>query len=106
MKTALSICLVFSITIAAGSCLVCQSCQNYTGYKCTETPETCAPSVTRCVTNLMAVQIGDNVYEQITKSCATNPALCDMTYNMSVGIEFYNVAKCCEGDLCNNGSIT
>ncbi|XP_071968989.1 phospholipase A2 inhibitor and Ly6/PLAUR domain-containing protein-like [Engystomops pustulosus] len=107
MKTALSICLVFSITIETGSCLVCQKCNDLIGRNCTEpSNETCASSVKSCLTNLVATKIGGKFYEFVTKFCATNPILCHMTYNVSNGIESYNVAKCCGGDLCNNGSIT
>ncbi|XP_044130879.1 phospholipase A2 inhibitor and Ly6/PLAUR domain-containing protein-like [Bufo gargarizans] len=106
MRTVLNVCLLLSITIATGSCLVCQTCKNYTGDACTEpTTKTCDPSVTRCLTTLTVMQIGEKLYPMVEKSCATSPQLCELAYNMSSGIELYSVSKCCQGDLCNKGSI-
>nr|QXD42706.1 phospholipase A2 inhibitor [Bufo gargarizans] len=106
MRTVLNVCLLLSITIATGSCLVCQTCKNYTGDICTEpTTKTCDPSVTRCLTTLAVTMNGKNFYPMVEKSCATSPQLCEATFNMSTGVEWYSVSKCCQGDLSNKGSI-
>ncbi|XP_075135344.1 ly6/PLAUR domain-containing protein 8-like [Leptodactylus fuscus] len=56
----------------------------------------CSPTVPTCFLT----------FSQVQKSCATNPILCDMTYNVSVPVDVYSTAMCCYGDMCNSGSIT
>ncbi|XP_075135345.1 phospholipase A2 inhibitor and Ly6/PLAUR domain-containing protein-like [Leptodactylus fuscus] len=106
MKTVLSTCLIFSITIATGTCLLCESCRNFTGDVCTKpSNETCDPSVENCISVWTFVKNGETYSPQIIKSCATHPIRCHFTYNMSGGQELYNVAKCCRGDMCNQGAM-
>ncbi|XP_069804409.1 phospholipase A2 inhibitor gamma subunit B-like [Dendropsophus ebraccatus] len=102
MKNLLSILFVFCIYITAGTSLVCERCENFYGDTCNETKtEVCPPWVTRCRTTLMFEYIENKSYYQIWKSCARSTDLCNLTFNMTVGIDVYSLTRCCKGRYCN-----
>ncbi|XP_073458054.1 phospholipase A2 inhibitor and Ly6/PLAUR domain-containing protein-like [Aquarana catesbeiana] len=108
MKLVLNILLILSISIATGTCLVCEKCENFHGDSCTKaqtTTEVCADHVTQCRTTIMVETFGNISYWQAWKSCANNPILCRDTFNMSVGYELFKKTECCQGNLCNKGAI-
>ncbi|XP_077113416.1 phospholipase A2 inhibitor NAI-like [Ranitomeya variabilis] len=106
MKNFSNIVILFFIYITTGASLLCEKCENYHGKTCVNTTtEICDPSVTSCRTTVMFEHIGNEKFYQIWKSCANAPSLCNLTFNMTVGIDVYSLTKCCEGDLCNKGSL-
>ncbi|XP_018410130.1 PREDICTED: phospholipase A2 inhibitor and Ly6/PLAUR domain-containing protein-like [Nanorana parkeri] len=108
MELVLKILLIVSISIATGTCLVCEKCKNFHGETCNETQtttEVCDKSVTQCRTTIMVETFGNISYWQTWKSCVNNPLLCSETRNMSVGYELFKKTVCCKGDLCNKGAI-
>ncbi|XP_075183335.1 phospholipase A2 inhibitor PIP-like [Anomaloglossus baeobatrachus] len=107
MENFLRVVSMFFIYITSGTSLLCEKCENYHGKTCKNTTtEICAPSVTSCRTTVMFERIDNEKYYQIWKSCANSPSLCNLTFNMTVGIDVYSSTKCCKGNLCNAGSIS
>ncbi|KAM4015643.1 protein RoBo-1-like [Anomaloglossus baeobatrachus] len=104
MKTLLSIYIIFSITIATGTCLVCETC-NDDDCNNKVTPEECDPNVKSCFSSLEIKDNGEHVTQSIRKSCAKDEKLCNITFSMSAEDEIAYVSTCCKGDLCNQGQF-
>ncbi|XP_077312191.1 phospholipase A2 inhibitor and Ly6/PLAUR domain-containing protein-like [Lithobates pipiens] len=108
MKTLLILILVLWINVATEA-LICQKCENFLGETCTSyTNDTCLKGVKRCFVNIMMEKMGEKIYYQSTRGCATYIGSCINGFSMVVGTGVNMMVStpfCCEGDLCNTRPV-